>query len=199
MSLPIPDLRFEQSFISQLNKYAGNKQPDQQKLQPLSSKKYNHIATLTDDDLKLMNEELDIEEEEEIDNYTDKPQPKPLAPITPSIVIYAIIKDQMLMPLLQGFLWTGVLLCVRPLLKLVVRNGQYAGHWVSNLLGLNRLATSRSSLHSRRSFSYKVYQINTNLLSFTSLLYLLGNLKWNLSYYRHVETRTINNIDHVAG
>lgn len=153
MSLPIPDLRFEQSFISQLNKYAGNKQPDQKKLQPLSSKKYNHIATLTDDDLKLMNEELDIEEEEEIDNYTDKPQPKPLAPITPSIVIYAIIKDQMLMPLLQGFLWTGVLLCVRPLLKLVVRNGQYAGHWVSNLLGLNRLATSRSSLHSRRSFS----------------------------------------------
>lgn len=123
MSLPIPDLRFEQSFISQLNKYAGNKQPDQQKLQPLSSKKYNHIATLTDDDLKLLNEELDIEEEEEIDNYTDKPQPKPLAPITPSIVIYAIIKDQMLMPLLQGFLWTGVLLCVRPLLKLVVRNG----------------------------------------------------------------------------
>ncbi|KHC34230.1 hypothetical protein MGQ_03773 [Candida albicans P76067] len=100
MSLPIPDLRFEQSFISQLNKYAGNKQPDQQKLQPLSSKKYNHIATLTDDDLKLLNEELDIEEEEEIDNYTDKPQPKPLAPITPSIVIYAIIKDQMLMPLL---------------------------------------------------------------------------------------------------
>ena len=61
MSLPIPDLRFEQSFISQLNKYAGNKQPDQKKLQPLSSKKYNHIATLTDDDLKLMNEELDID------------------------------------------------------------------------------------------------------------------------------------------
>ncbi|KAL6450315.1 hypothetical protein SBY92_002249 [Candida maltosa Xu316] len=85
-----------------------------------------------------MNQQLDDEEEEEL--Y------KPLNPITPSIIIYAIIKDQILMPLLQGFLWTGLLISVRPFLGLIVKNGQNAGHWVSNLLGLNKLTPRRRTL-----------------------------------------------------
>ncbi|EMG45847.1 hypothetical protein G210_3927 [Candida maltosa Xu316] len=136
MSLPIPDLRFEQSFMRSLNKYAGNHQPSAEL--PLGSKTYSHVATLTDADLQLMNQQLDDEEEEEL--Y------KPLNPITPSIIIYAIIKDQILMPLLQGFLWTGLLISVRPFLGLIVKNGQNAGHWVSNLLGLNKLTPRRRTL-----------------------------------------------------
>ena len=31
-ALPIPDLRFEQSFMKQLNKYAGNQQSQSNKL-----------------------------------------------------------------------------------------------------------------------------------------------------------------------
>ncbi|KAK6876015.1 hypothetical protein K6H11_000523 [Candida tropicalis] len=127
-ALPIPDLRFEQSFMKQLNKYAGNQQSQSNKLDLL---KPHNTSPLTDEDLKLLNEELDEEEQDEL--Y------KPLNPITPSVVIYAILKDQILIPLLQGFLWTGVLISMRPFLRIIVRNGQYAGHWVSNLLGLNQL------------------------------------------------------------
>ncbi|RCK55619.1 hypothetical protein Cantr_05910 [Candida viswanathii] len=130
--LPIPDLRFEQSFMRQLNKYAGNTPQDNQPEKfSFLRKRHNELASLTDEDLKLLNEELDEEEQEEL--------LKPLNPITPSVVIYAILKDQILMPLLQGFLWTGILISVRPFLKIVVRNGQHAGHWVSNMLGLNQL------------------------------------------------------------
>ena len=135
-SLPIPDLRFEESFLKQLNKYAGNQTQQQKQPNKLEflKKKHSQLATLTDEDLKLLNEELDEEEQNELI--------KPLNPITPSVVIYAIIKDQILMPLLQGFLWTGVLISIRPFLRIVVRNGQYAGHWLSNLLGVNQLTRS---------------------------------------------------------
>ena len=102
-ALPIPDLRFEQSFMKQLNKYAGNQQSQSNKLDLL---KPHNTSPLTDEDLKLLNEELDEEEQDEL--Y------KPLNPITPSVVIYAILKDQILIPLLQGFLWTGVLISMRP-------------------------------------------------------------------------------------
>ncbi|ODV76992.1 uncharacterized protein CANTADRAFT_32402, partial [Suhomyces tanzawaensis NRRL Y-17324] len=119
MDFKIPDLRFEQTFIKQLNSYAGRDTQD--------------VATLSEEELKLVNSDLDKKEIEARDSLT------PLEPITPSIVIYAIIKDQILMPLLQGFLWSGFLLSVSPILAGVVAHGQRTGTWVANLVGLNRL------------------------------------------------------------
>ncbi|KAI5964962.1 hypothetical protein CANMA_003472 [Candida margitis] len=132
MSYTIPDLRFEQSFMRQLNTYAGNKDLDN-KHSLFNKKNNNPLPKLTDGELQLLNENLDKEEEEYLED------PKPLQPITPRVVIFAIIKDQIVLPLLQGFFLTGFLMSVRPLLALLVRNGQQAGHWVSNLVGLNRL------------------------------------------------------------
>lgn len=63
--------------------------------------------------------------------------PEPLAPITPGIIAYAVIKDQILMPLLQGFLWSGLLLCVRPFLATVVASGQRWGTWVAHGVGIS--------------------------------------------------------------
>lgn len=132
MSFTIPDLRFEQSFMRQLNTYAGNKDLDG-KHSAFNKKNYNPLPQLTDGELELLNENLDKEEEEYLE------EPKPLKPITPRIVIFAIIKDQIVLPLLQGFFLTGFLMSLRPLLGLLVKNGQHAGTWVANLLGLNRL------------------------------------------------------------
>ncbi|KAK6200991.1 serine-rich protein [Scheffersomyces amazonensis] len=109
----IPDLRFEQTFMRQLNGYA---QTGPSRSSPLS-----------DAELQAANVDID----EEVDE-------KPIGVITPSIVLYAIFKDQILMPLVQGFLWTGFLLSVRPILNIIVRQGQLSGIWLSNLMGLNR-------------------------------------------------------------
>lgn len=114
--ITIPDLRFEQSFMRSLNNYATAK------VKPLS-------------DAEL------LEEPERTDEET--PQIKPLEPITPGIVIFAIIKDQLFMPLLQGFLLSGFYIVARPLLRLVIANGQSAGRWVHHMLGLGAFSQRR--------------------------------------------------------
>jgi hypothetical protein len=63
--------------------------------------------------------------------------------ITPGIVVYSIIKDQMIMPLIQGFLWTGFLISISPVLKMIVRQGQVMGVKVYNMLGLGKIPTRR--------------------------------------------------------
>ncbi|KAI5965947.1 uncharacterized protein KGF55_001311 [Candida pseudojiufengensis] len=141
MSYTIPDLRFEQGFMRQLNNYAGNKQ-EKKKHSLFIKKNYDPIPQISDAELKKLNQNLDEEEED----YLEKPEP--LFPITPNIVIYALIKDQIIMPLLQGFFWTGLLISIRPFLGLIVKQGQYAGHWASSLLGLNRLAQPRGRFSS---------------------------------------------------
>lgn len=116
-AITIPDLRFEQSFLRSLDRYAADKQ---------SAK-----ATLSKAELELS---------DSIDDGIQDQSPAeltPLAPITPGIVAYAVIKDQIVMPLLQGFLWSGLLLCVRPMLALVVANGQRWGTWVSSGIGIS--------------------------------------------------------------
>lgn len=107
--IPIPDLRFEQLFLRSLDAYASAS------VKPLS-------------DAELQNVDDEAEDKET--------QLKPIAPITPGIVVLAVIKDQILMPLLQGFLWSGFLLMVRPALGLVVASGQSTGKWFYNFLGL---------------------------------------------------------------
>lgn len=112
--ITIPDLRFEQSFLKSLQTYANGKK------------------TLADDELKLLDEPGE-----------DSPQFQPIAPITPGIVAMAVIKDQIIMPLIQGFLWSGFLISVRPFLGLVVASGQRCGIWFGNMVGLGQLGVRR--------------------------------------------------------
>lgn len=118
-SIPIPDLRFEQSFLKSLHNYAN----------PRS-------ATLTDADLAKLNSASDDE--------NDLPEMKPIAPITPGIVALAIIKDQIFMPLLQGFLWSGFLLSLAPLARMIVASGRSTGLWVANFLGIGSRRSYRA-------------------------------------------------------
>lgn len=63
----------------------------------------------------------------------------PIPPITPSIVTYAIIKDQVILPLIQGFLWSGLVLLTKPFLVMVVRHGQRLGAGLVGFIGIRRL------------------------------------------------------------
>lgn len=118
--LTLPDLRFEETFMKSLYGYSGYRKSPQKSSPP---------RHLTDKELELVNEELDQQELDIID--------KPL--ITPGIVAYAIIKDQIILPLIQGFLWTGFLISISPFLKLVVRQGQIAGQKLYAMMGLDNL------------------------------------------------------------
>lgn len=112
--LPIPDLRFEQSFFRLLQKYADT-------------------HTLSSKELQL-SDSID-----EGTPHESAPETlKPLAPVTPAIVIYAVIKDHIFMPLIQGFLYSGLLLCFRPAMGAIVAHGQLCGTWLMNIVGLNR-------------------------------------------------------------
>lgn len=124
----LPDLRFEQTFMKSLYGYSG-----QSKKEPNPS---TH-SYLTDEELNLLNEEADAEEIDIRDNA-----------ITPSIIAYAIVKDQIIIPLIQGFLWTGFLISVAPVLRIIVRNGQVAGRRFYNLVGLGNL----TSFNRRRAY-----------------------------------------------
>lgn len=118
MNINIPDLRFEQLFMKLLWTYAGNAP--------------QKTTGLTDDELNLLSEQLDHDEKTEV-------EAGPLSPITPTVVILAILKDQIIMPLLQGFLWTGFLIGMRPFFAQVVRSGQRAGSQLYKLMGFDAI------------------------------------------------------------
>lgn len=115
MDLVIPDLRFESSFNKSLQAYAEKTNP----------------ARLTDAELRRLNVELDDAE------AAHPSQNPPLGSITPGIVLYAIVKDQVLMPLLQGFAWAGVLILAGPTLRQIVVHGQRCGTYLARMLNLN--------------------------------------------------------------
>lgn len=107
----IPDVRFEQTFLRLLDGYAGRLASS------LSDKELQQLTAPGEDETT--------------------PQ-QPLPPITPSIVIYAVLKDQILMPLVQGFLFAGALLAVRPVLEALTRLGQHVGVWLATVVGIPR-------------------------------------------------------------
>mgnify|MGYP004709986517 CR=1 FL=1 len=78
MSLPIPDLRFEQGFYRLLEGYAAK-------------------APLVRSNAK-----------------SSKSQ------ISAAVVAYAVIKDQVIMAFLQGFVWAGILSLVTPVRRFLV-------------------------------------------------------------------------------
>jgi hypothetical protein len=67
---------------------------------------------------------------------TDTP---PLNPITPSIVLYAVLKDQLLMPFVQGFLWAAILMLWRPMRVALIGAGQSTGKYLFNMIGVGRV------------------------------------------------------------
>ncbi|CAH2353285.1 hypothetical protein CLIB1423_10S01508 [[Candida] railenensis] len=112
MSLPIPDLRFEQSFLRSLDGYAGKRSDgglSEKELQALESGDPDALA------------------------------PAPLNPVTPGIVVYAVLKDQIIMPLVQGFIWAGILLSWRPVRVGIIRYGQRSGEYLFNMIGLGKM------------------------------------------------------------
>lgn len=119
MDYKIPDLRFEETFVASLNAYAHPEQAAARaKSQPslYTRPKRRHHHELTD-------EELDL-------------QPKPL-PVPTKVVLYAIFKDQIVLPLLLGFLWTGLLMVAGPILWHITNHGRRCGMWLANILHLN--------------------------------------------------------------
>lgn len=133
MSINIPDLRFEQSFMKNLYAYAGYKFPSPQEFRK---------TQISDSKIERLNKGID-EEETNILN-TDQQLEDTLPPLPVSIILYAIVKDQILMPLMQGFLWTGLLMSIRPFLRVLALQGKRSGTWMSNVLGLNRLKHRRA-------------------------------------------------------
>lgn len=112
--ITIPDLRFENSFLRSLQKYADK----------AAGKR---TGPITDAELKRLDEQgANVSEAEEI---------KPVGPITPGIVTYAVIKDIVLRPLIEGFLWALILILFRPTLRLITAQGHRAGTWLATILG----------------------------------------------------------------
>lgn len=124
----LPDLRFEESFLKTLYSYAGYEAP---------AADATNSPALTEKELHLLSDKIDEQEQQILQS-----KPRPIGPISPSIIAYAVFKDQVLMPLIQGFLWTGFLISVGPFLGLIVQEGKRCGLWLSNTLGLNRIRPS---------------------------------------------------------
>lgn len=121
--IPLPDLRFEQTFMKSLYGYAGRKYEEPEHVGQMG---------LTDEELLMLNNDIDAEEE----RIANEGELKPINPITPSIVIYAIIKDQIFMPFVQGLLWSGFLIFTRPVRQALIALGSRCGIWLYNILGL---------------------------------------------------------------
>lgn len=126
-SLPIQikDMRFEQSFLDSLQKYA-NQSAER------SSKKKKKLSSVRSKDPSEYPDDL-LDEEIEENGLA------PLEPITPSIIIFAIIKDVILIPFIGSFVWKSVLLLAKPTLRLITELGYRCGLWLSGQLGLRRL------------------------------------------------------------
>ncbi|CUM52601.1 uncharacterized protein AC631_00638 [Debaryomyces fabryi] len=129
----LPDLRFEESFLKTLYSYAGYQNPAVE--DPIS-------PALTEKELNLLSTNVDKQEQQILESPSGPSGLRPIGPISPSIIAYAVFKDQILMPLIQGFLWTGFLISVRPFLGIIVQQGQRCGLWLANTLGLNRIRLS---------------------------------------------------------
>lgn len=91
------------------------------------------VTELSDRQIRTLNREIDEKENEEVNT--------PLPMITPFAVIYAVIKDQMMMPFVQGLIWTSILILARPALDVVARNGYKVGVLVASMIGVSPSGT----------------------------------------------------------
>ncbi len=108
----IPDLRFSNSYIKAVQLHANS-------IAIAKQKKYQN-STNIEDESKLT-----------IDEFGN-------GPITFYSVLVVTLRDQIMMPFLQGFFWAGTLLAIGPVLRAVVRNGIRTGTHLRNFIGLGR-------------------------------------------------------------
>ena len=104
--VPVPDLRFEQSFLARLRAAANRKAQKQQK-KPRSFQK-------------------------SVSETTNKAEIPPQgAKITLSTIITTVTKDQVILPLVQGFLFALMRITVFPWLRWVFGLGRSVGGSIS--------------------------------------------------------------------
>ncbi|GMF55414.1 unnamed protein product [[Candida] boidinii] len=101
-AIAIPDLRFEESFRRALL---------------ANAKSYCEAEKLELQKLRLSDDDEIIE---------------PIPIITPGIVIYTVLKDQLFMPFIQGFASALILLKLRPYLAIVQNHGRRVGISIVN-------------------------------------------------------------------
>ncbi|CCE62603.1 hypothetical protein TPHA_0C04520 [Tetrapisispora phaffii CBS 4417] len=103
-TLKVPDVRLEQSFNNALQKEAEKQRVAKLKKEGL-------------DDSKIL--------------QIQKNEP---ATVTKYIVWKVILRDMILMPFIQGALFTGLLMAVKPWLRGVVGNGRRFGSYIYKLV-----------------------------------------------------------------
>ncbi|CUM62727.1 uncharacterized protein PRCAT00000284001 [Priceomyces carsonii] len=114
------DLRFEQSFMKSLYATAGLN--NERILVPDSS--------LTDEELQAAISNIDLEEEKLLSTSGLVPLPQ----ITPSIIAYTVIKDQIIQPLIFGFLWSGFLIMLVPFKGYFYMKGRLFGEYLFSFM-----------------------------------------------------------------
>jgi len=75
---------------------------------------------------------------------SDQDQLDPIS-ITPGIILQVILKDVIIMPLIQGMIWTSILILTKPWLLYVAQNGRNYGVKLFKRMGFN-LKKSTTSL-----------------------------------------------------
>lgn len=116
----IPDLRFEQVFRKSLSNYADKANESRR---VISSKELDKYASEDGDGSEAQAPSLEN-------------RPPPIEPSSPSIVAYAVIRDIMLRPLVEGFLWALICILARPTLRLITRQGFRVGKLFASLFGV---------------------------------------------------------------
>lgn len=122
-------MRFEQTFLKSLQNYANIAQKSTKSSSKSSKSAPNSIESAAVDVArhKRTNGEVLNAETEEL---------PALAPITPGIVIYAVLRDVVLRPLVDGFTWAMILILAKPTLRFVTAQGYQCGVWFSKMIGL---------------------------------------------------------------
>lgn len=112
---PVPDTRFEHTFRRALNREAENQRTSQWKKMGVVD--------------PLVVNQLQKNEPPKISSY---------------VVCKVVARDVILMPLLQGVLWTSILIMVRPWLRGVVQNGRKIGSYIyRTVLGTDLIKKKR--------------------------------------------------------
>ncbi|EDO15400.1 hypothetical protein Kpol_1063p10 [Vanderwaltozyma polyspora DSM 70294] len=113
-NFPVPDVRFEETFNRAINKEA-------EKQREYSLKKKG----LTTDEISKIKE-------------NEAPE------VTTYIVWKVIVRDMLIMPFIQGIMFSGLLIILKPWLRSVVGNGRRFGTFIYNtVLGKNLTKTKK--------------------------------------------------------
>ncbi|ODV82914.1 hypothetical protein CANARDRAFT_187015, partial [[Candida] arabinofermentans NRRL YB-2248] len=112
--ITIPDLRFQESFKRTLQANAVT-------LQKRSSKKDKTVSNNNKSNSNSNSNSLTVQQDDDDDDDEELP------PISTSVVIYTIIKDQIIMQFVQGFGYALLFLLAKPWLMVAFQSGRSVG------------------------------------------------------------------------